>query len=84
MFDTSHAALASTKVTEEAQSLEVEAQFSVPMSGGLPKVKINSRADEMQLCRSVLLSIWPAAAIILRDCTSDAYQLPVSSQSMLQ
>ncbi|XP_076202088.1 uncharacterized protein LOC143163974 [Aptenodytes patagonicus] len=37
VFDTSHAALASTKVTEEAQSPEVEAQFSVPMSGGLPK-----------------------------------------------
>ncbi|KAM6089735.1 uncharacterized protein LJ206_004050 [Theristicus caerulescens] len=37
VFDTSRDALASTKVTEEAQSLEVEAQFSVPMSGGLPK-----------------------------------------------
>ncbi|XP_072713238.1 uncharacterized protein [Ciconia boyciana] len=37
VFDTSHDALASTEVTEEAQSLEVEVQFSVPMSGGLPK-----------------------------------------------
>ncbi|KAM6146566.1 uncharacterized protein FYN12_014259 [Phoenicopterus ruber ruber] len=35
--DTSRDALASTEVTEEAQSLEVEALFSVPMSGGLPK-----------------------------------------------
>ncbi|XP_056195696.1 collagen alpha-1(VII) chain-like [Falco biarmicus] len=37
VFDTSHNALASTKVTEEAQSLEMEAQFRVPVSGGLPK-----------------------------------------------
>ncbi|XP_064298255.1 collagen alpha-1(VII) chain-like isoform X5 [Phalacrocorax carbo] len=37
VFDTSRDALASTKVTEEAQSLEVEAQFTVPMSRGLPK-----------------------------------------------
>ena len=47
MFDTSRDALASTEVTEDAQSLEVEAQFRVPVSGGLPKVKINSRADEV-------------------------------------
>lgn len=47
VFDTSRDALASTEVTEEAQSLEVEAQFRVPVSGGLPKVKINSRADEV-------------------------------------
>lgn len=45
VFDTSRDALASTKVTDESQSLEVEAQFSVPMSGGLTKVKIHSGAD---------------------------------------
>ncbi|CAN0017630.1 unnamed protein product [Bubo scandiacus] len=37
VFDTSHDGLASTEVTEEAQSLEVEAQFRVLVSGGLPK-----------------------------------------------
>ncbi|XP_068256680.1 collagen alpha-1(VII) chain-like [Nyctibius grandis] len=37
VFDTSHDASASKEVTEEAQSLEVEAQFNVLMSGGLPK-----------------------------------------------
>ncbi|KAM6425222.1 uncharacterized protein O9250_002704 [Rhynochetos jubatus] len=37
MFDTSHDALANTEVTEETQSLEVEAQLRVPVSGGLPK-----------------------------------------------
>ncbi|KAM6137711.1 uncharacterized protein FYW35_014140 [Pterocles gutturalis] len=36
-FDTSPDALASTKVTEEAQSLEVEAEFSALMSGALHK-----------------------------------------------
>lgn len=45
--DTSPDALASTEVTEEAQSLEVEAQFRVPVSGGLLKVQINSRADKV-------------------------------------
>ncbi|KAM6384248.1 uncharacterized protein FN964_009897 [Alca torda] len=37
VFDTSPDALAGTEVTEEAQSLEVEAQFRVPMSEGLLK-----------------------------------------------
>ncbi|XP_049669708.1 collagen alpha-1(VII) chain-like [Accipiter gentilis] len=37
VFDTSPDALASTEVTEAAQSLEVEAQFRVTVSGGLPK-----------------------------------------------
>lgn len=47
MVDTSQDALASTEVTEAAQSLEVEAQFRVTVSGELPKVKINSREDEV-------------------------------------
>ncbi|XP_074023861.1 uncharacterized protein [Numenius arquata] len=37
VFDTSPDALTRTEVTEEAQSLEVEAQFRVPVSGGLLK-----------------------------------------------
>ncbi|XP_051480720.1 collagen alpha-1(VII) chain-like [Apus apus] len=37
VFDTSHDALASPEVTEEAQSLEIEDQFGAPMSGELPK-----------------------------------------------
>ncbi|GAB0175456.1 collagen alpha-1(VII) chain-like [Grus japonensis] len=37
VFDTSRDALDSTEVTEETWSLEVEAQFSLPESGGLPK-----------------------------------------------
>ncbi|KAM6301729.1 uncharacterized protein O3Q21_013332 [Podargus strigoides] len=37
VFDSSYDALASAEVTEEAQSMEVDPQISVPMSGGLPK-----------------------------------------------
>lgn len=58
MFDTTLDALASTKMPEKSRSLEVEAQFRVPVSRGLHKVKTNSRADEVVLRRSVLLSIW--------------------------
>lgn len=81
MFDTSRDALANTEVTEAAQGLEMEAQF-VPTSGGLPEVKITGGMDGV-LCRSVLLSIWFAVAI-LRDCSPGVYQLSVSSQSILQ
>jgi len=42
VFDTSRDALASPKVKGAAQSLEVEAHFSVLTCGGLPKVKKNS------------------------------------------
>lgn len=69
VFDTSRDALANTEMTEAAHGLKTEPQF-VPMSGGLPEVKITSRMDGVLLCRSVLRSIWFAVAI-LRDCSPD-------------
>lgn len=77
MFDPTHDALASTKMPEESPSVEVEAPFRVPVSGGLRKVKIHGRADEAGLRRSVLLSLW-------RWYYEVVHRLPVSSQSRLQ